>query len=835
MAGWQQGTGLTGGGPLGPLLVQPRWCVWAWVLPKGGKQWTKRPFCAVPAGTQPWAASTKHGVEQGRVYAEARDMVLRGDADGVGWFVVDEPDVVWLDLDRCRDPESGDLAPWAIAVLDMCDGAYVEVTPSGAGLRVVGTGLDLGVQCALRMREFLAGLDAADLARWGGSREAEARAQVEVFYSCVRYMTVTGCELEWRRGGSVAADIGACALRIVAAAGSQPGRAKAGDRGAGGSGGQAKPPEELRGPIEDVVAALEVIPNGAPGEGEPVGWDRWNDAGMAVWGASGGDVAGLEAWADWSAKAEDLHDPDACEARWEHWGSSSPPDRIGIGWLMLEAAAAAKAKGLEGWKRPTRAPEREFGDAVKEGLVDGGGGVRGAGGADPAGGSGGGVGAGEVEGPSAFERLARRLIYVKSDDGFYDTTDGMVLNRSQVAALGARLKVGISAGTTGKKSTAAQLLDHPNIGLRHAEALTMLPGEDLLVEVNGQWLVNQWRPSRLVPSDGDASVWLDHMRFLIPVAADMERVLDRFAFGLQRLGVKINSALVLLGDHGTGKDMALDPFWAAIGKHNRGIVPGAEAGDRFNDHMLSPWVLMTEMPSYRKRSVYEEIKAMLASPPDEIRINTKNVKAYLIPNVVNVVVTTNHADAIALPEADRRFDVVATVNAADAAGAERDAYYTRLRAWLDDGGQAAVMGWLLRRDVAGFKAKGTPPMTAAKAAMVTEAEPAPVAWARMVWGEGGPLMGREIVTMAELMGMVEDRVWSPGTGEAWRGRQLMAYIERAFRADGWVNVSVQVREGAARSRPWVRGAQVGLVAQMSGTALRERLEADRKRCSVNEF
>jgi hypothetical protein len=823
-----QGTGLTEDGPFGALLGKPRWCVWSWVLRDKAKRWTKQPFRAVPPNTEPWAASSNRGVEQGRTYDLARDTVLRGDADGVGWFVMDEPDVVWLDLDKCRDPVSEDLAPWAFALLDRCPDAYVEITPSGEGLRIVGTGLDLGVQCALQMRAFLAGLDAEGLRLWGGSCEAAERAQIEVFYSCKRYMTVTGNELEWRRGGSVRADVGRLALEIVAAAGTQPGARKG---GGGGGDGRAKPPEELRGPIEDVRAALEMIPNGAPGEGDPVDWHRWKEGvGMAVWGATGGSVEGLEAWAMWSAKAEDLHDPDACEAEWEHL-HRSPADKKGIGWLMEEAKAAAKVKGVE-WKRPTRTPEREFGDATGEVEAAAGG----VGGADRPGGAGGGSGGvGADADLSPFERLGRRLVHVMKDDKFYDTASGLMLDRSQVGALGAELDVGISAGATGKKSTWAQLLDHPNIGLQRAAALTMLPGEDLLVEVDGRVCVNQWRPSRLVPSDADASVWLDHMRFLIPDEADRERVLDRMAFGLQRLGVKINSALVLLGKQGTGKDMALDPFWAAIGQHNIGMVPGAEAGDRFNDHMLKPWVLMSEMPSYRKRSVYEEIKAMLTTPPDMIRINTKNVKAYDIPNLTNVIVTTNHPDAIALAEEDRRFDVVATVYAADAAGIERGAYYTRLREWLDSGGQAAVMGWLMRRDVTGFKAKGAPPVTAAKAVMIGEAEPAPVAWARMIWGEGGPLGGREIVTMAEIMTMVENRAWAPGNGEAWRGRQLMTLIERAFRADEWVNIPIQVREGAVRARPWVRGGQTGLVAQMSGPALRERLEKDRARCSVSEF
>jgi RecA-family ATPase len=51
----------------------------------------------------------------------------------------DDFDLVALDLDKCRDPETGELAPWAQATVEEHQ-SYTEVTPSGTGLRIIGRG-----------------------------------------------------------------------------------------------------------------------------------------------------------------------------------------------------------------------------------------------------------------------------------------------------------------------------------------------------------------------------------------------------------------------------------------------------------------------------------------------------------------------------------------------------------------------------------------------------------------------------------------------------------------------------------------------------------------------
>jgi hypothetical protein len=94
-------------------------------------------------------------------------------ADGIGVALPDTPfDVV--DLDHCRDPETGDIDAWAEAWLHTANGAYIELTPSGEGLRIIG----LGSGAKLHRR-------------WTVDGERDGAA-IEIYRNAERYITVTG-------------------------------------------------------------------------------------------------------------------------------------------------------------------------------------------------------------------------------------------------------------------------------------------------------------------------------------------------------------------------------------------------------------------------------------------------------------------------------------------------------------------------------------------------------------------------------------------------------------------------------------------------------------------
>lgn len=55
--------------------------------------------------------------------------------DGIGFVLTAADPYVGIDLDACRDPETGSVEPWAQAIVERL-ASYTEVTPSGRGLRV---------------------------------------------------------------------------------------------------------------------------------------------------------------------------------------------------------------------------------------------------------------------------------------------------------------------------------------------------------------------------------------------------------------------------------------------------------------------------------------------------------------------------------------------------------------------------------------------------------------------------------------------------------------------------------------------------------------------------
>ena len=64
---------------------------------------------------------------------------LGGRYDGVGFVFSEDDPYVGVDLDHCRDPETGAVEPWALGIVRRLD-SYTEVSPSGTGLHIIVKG-----------------------------------------------------------------------------------------------------------------------------------------------------------------------------------------------------------------------------------------------------------------------------------------------------------------------------------------------------------------------------------------------------------------------------------------------------------------------------------------------------------------------------------------------------------------------------------------------------------------------------------------------------------------------------------------------------------------------
>jgi putative DNA primase/helicase len=72
-------------------------------------------------------------------YFEAIKAYTEGGYDGVGFVFSPEDGISGIDLDDCRDPETGELEPWAADIVRDI-GSYAEVSPSGRGVHIIARG-----------------------------------------------------------------------------------------------------------------------------------------------------------------------------------------------------------------------------------------------------------------------------------------------------------------------------------------------------------------------------------------------------------------------------------------------------------------------------------------------------------------------------------------------------------------------------------------------------------------------------------------------------------------------------------------------------------------------
>jgi primase-polymerase (primpol)-like protein len=123
---------------LGYLADARLWCVWAWKMRPGKdgvSKRTKPPLRAI--GGRAGGFAKNDDPKTRATYSEASAAMTSGRLDGIGLQLLGLSGFIAFDLDDVRDRVNGTLLPWA-ADLVARSGSYVEVTPSGQGLRILG-------------------------------------------------------------------------------------------------------------------------------------------------------------------------------------------------------------------------------------------------------------------------------------------------------------------------------------------------------------------------------------------------------------------------------------------------------------------------------------------------------------------------------------------------------------------------------------------------------------------------------------------------------------------------------------------------------------------------
>ena len=280
---------------LRPLTEHRRWVVWRWWRKNPNSKWTK----PLHQANNPNAFARSNAPSTWSSYAAAVGAVQAGRADGIGYVLTHADGLPngtgAIDLDKCRDPDSGEIAAWAQELISETN-SYVETTVSGTGLRIIGN------------------VEGADIDK---SVAAPDGGEVEFYRHGARYITISGLQ------------IGNCGeLRNIDElidrayqkfAGEAPPQSRGGARSRAskrvfktkpapewlvercGRDNLSLQPEviaEAEAWIAELKRAYEVMPN------DDLPWDEWSKRGAALHNATCGVEAGREIFEEWWAKSK---------------------------------------------------------------------------------------------------------------------------------------------------------------------------------------------------------------------------------------------------------------------------------------------------------------------------------------------------------------------------------------------------------------------------------------------------------------------------------------------------------------------------------------------------
>lgn len=271
-------------------------------------------------------------------------------------------------------------------------------------------------------------------------------------------------------------------------------------------------------------------------------------------------------------------------------------------------------------------------------------------------------------------------------------------------------------GTLIRKSAPAEWLKWP--GRAVTQCFTYAPGQPEMAITGGKPALNSWRGWGCKSAKGDIAPWVRLMDFMFQGAPASRQWFERWlAYPIQHPGAKLATAVVLWGRaQGTGKTFIGETMQRIYGE-NYATIGNEQIASSYNGWAEGKQFIMgEEISGMDKRGMMDRLKAMITE--ERVYLNIKYIPGYFLPSHANFYLVSNHPDALALDENDRRFFVHATPETP-----LPDDFYTEYRQWLkesDGEGPAALRWYFEHLDLGDFNPMSRALKTHAKLEMVSD-------------------------------------------------------------------------------------------------------------------
>ncbi len=217
------------------------------------------------------------------------------------------------------------------------------------------------------------------------------------------------------------------------------------------------------------------------------------------------------------------------------------------------------------------------------------------------------------------------------------------------------------------------------------------PGE--IIKVDRHSYVNTYWPIKTPKREGDAGPFLAHLAKVLPDVRDQQILMSYMAACVQHQGVKFQWAPLLQGVEGNGKTLFTRCVAFAIGDKYVHFPKASQIAKQFNGWMYGKIFIGVEdiyVPD-SQREILEELKPMITG--DRMEIESKGVDQITQWVCCNFMLNSNHKDGIRKTRNDRRFApfyCAQQQNEDLARDGMTNGYFPKLYDWLRAGGYEIV-------------------------------------------------------------------------------------------------------------------------------------------------
>lgn len=237
----------------------------------------------------------------------------------------------------------------------------------------------------------------------------------------------------------------------------------------------------------------------------------------------------------------------------------------------------------------------------------------------------------------------------------------------------------------------------------HGTCFRPLEKPGVILEEEGRTLVNTYVPIKTKSKAGDPARFLDHLIRVLPNARDQSILLAYMAACVQHIGVKFQWAPLLQGVEGNGKTLFTRCVANAVGRRYTHYPKAADIDNKFNGWLLGKLFIGVEdiyVPDHR-REILETLKPMITGG-DGLEIQLKGVDQITVDICANFILNSNHKDALVKTKNDRRFAIFFT-HQQEADDLTRDGmsgnYFPDLYDWLRRDGYQIITQYLSQYEI----------------------------------------------------------------------------------------------------------------------------------------